>query len=102
MGTTAKHVVQVIKRSERVRAPRGRKAVILPEVLADLGAVTFDGENGCIVAAFGTADVESGKRGAIAGKIKSHWKALHGEDAPKLEVDWLKDSNLPQVFTVQP
>ena len=89
--------VRVITRSERVRARRGRTAVILDSVLAELKPVTMDGENGAVVTSFGSVDDKT-KRGAIAGKIKTHWKALHGENAPKLEIDWIPGENLPQVF----
>lgn len=77
---------------EVVVAPRGRKAVIDPDLVATLGKLR-EGQ-AVVVKRFGPI-TEKAKRPAVSQKIRSHWRAAGRTDEPR--IDYHPTTGFPQV-----
>lgn len=101
---------RVITPDQIQQARRGRTATLNPEVTEALAMVAVSGEThrrasklvfsqGVVLEMFGAVP-EKNKRPNVASKIQSHWKELHGANAPALTIAWIPGEDLPQVFAV--
>ena len=110
MAPKAKATFRVITPDQIQQARRGRTVVLNPELTEALGQVAVSGSThrraskevfsqGVILEMFGAVS-EKNKRPNVSAKIHSHWKDLHGENAPGLTIAWIPGEDLPQVFAV--
>lgn len=78
--------------SEVQTSPRGRKPVLMPELVTLLGSIPA-GKAARLEKTFGK--VAKDDRAAVSAVIRKHWKAAHGEQS-KPRIDFTIDG-IPQV-----